>query len=934
MADKMESTGTRLSVGITAPLVTAAGAALKFALEAEESENLFSVSMGNMEEDARKWSEDLRTNLGLNDVELRKTIGTVNVMAKSMGVSETASYEMAKSLTELSKDLESFYNLKGDVAFEKLRSGITGEAEPLKALGIIVNETTVKMTALNHGIIKQGEELNEQQKVLARYITILEGTTAAQGDLARTIDSPTNMLRIMSDRAETLARTVGEILRPYLLELIQVGNELLTWTEDAVNWFKGLDESTKDLIIGFATFTAVLGPLLVGIGAATKVIAGFLAVVAAIASPVGLAVVAIGTLVAAGVALANNWDEVTNAVSNAWSEMVEFIADHVEMILETFGTLVSWIPGFESVINRARESLRNIVDEEQIKRKTEATRKQMAEMGKTFNELAATTTKDSKEIEQANNKLIESLTKEAKEAVTQDEKTLAKRRELARKRIDLEVETGRKTSEQKINFLRSQLKEVEKESEEETKIRNDMVKEYQRLADEEIKIIRDTKNISRREQMEMMASYKKYYESIGDEGAAAAKRIDDAMQEMNRDVLSTSDDMRDQLKYRFKGIGDDWIDMWESSRKAFGSTISDLLHDGGTLKDGFKKLFDAIGKIITDKFGEIVASKAWQTILSGPSGGGVGTAIAQGTAQGATASAVATTTTTAGTAAAAASGNYIVAGLTAGYYFVTEIMPKISGYTKSREFLDSLSTAATQLANLRTEYLKVIDELSKEEIDDFNKAVDNFFETYKSKKSLIPDAMYEPLLKQLQGQILKLPYGRFAKQQIYIESLSSSQRMIWEAETSAAASEYNYLAEQWQKAYLGQPTDTSLGELEQRRQALYNEGGIPSNYYLPNIAIPSFTNVGLQGGLTSGTITPDFIGSYANGGSFIVNKPTMFRAGENGPEKITIGPNGGNFGGSGNTYVFQGPVIMDEITARLFARNQMNSFNLESERFV
>ena len=134
---------------------------------------------------------------------------------------------MSEGLTQLSYDIASFYNLKPEEAFEKLKSGISGESEPLKELGILVNDTTTKTYAYTHGIAKQGEQLTEAQKVQARYGSILQATKNAQGDLARTIDSPTNKLRIMKEQAQQIGIQFGQFLIPILERLIAVIKPLM-----------------------------------------------------------------------------------------------------------------------------------------------------------------------------------------------------------------------------------------------------------------------------------------------------------------------------------------------------------------------------------------------------------------------------------------------------------------------------------------------------------------------------------------------------------------------------------------------------------------------------------------------------------------------------------------------------------------------------------
>ena len=101
------------------------------AMDAVESENLFEVAMGSMAGDARKWSEETSKALGLNAYNVRKNVATYNSMLTSMGLTAQESLKISEGLTQLSYDMASFYNLKPEDAFEKLKSGISGEAEPL-----------------------------------------------------------------------------------------------------------------------------------------------------------------------------------------------------------------------------------------------------------------------------------------------------------------------------------------------------------------------------------------------------------------------------------------------------------------------------------------------------------------------------------------------------------------------------------------------------------------------------------------------------------------------------------------------------------------------------------------------------------------------------------------------------------------------------------
>lgn len=203
-------------------------------MEAIESDNLFSVSLGKYADDVYNWSTEVSNALGLNAVEIRKNTGVIYNMTSSMGLAEKQALTMSKGVTLLANDMASFYNLNTEEAFNKIRAGITGETEPLKALGILVDENTIKQVAYSEGIATTGSELNQQQKVLARYVAIMKQTGNAQGDLARTMDSPANMFRRLKTEIQKCATTIGSIFMPiiqtvvpYIISFVKIiGNAL------------------------------------------------------------------------------------------------------------------------------------------------------------------------------------------------------------------------------------------------------------------------------------------------------------------------------------------------------------------------------------------------------------------------------------------------------------------------------------------------------------------------------------------------------------------------------------------------------------------------------------------------------------------------------------------------------------------------------------
>lgn len=259
VADTLVNAGKTLAVGVTLPIVAAGAAMGKLASESVETENLFSVSVGNMKSQFTSFVNETSKALGINRYELMQTSGMLNVMLTSMGFTSQKAYDMSTAITKLAYDMASFYNLPVDEAIQKLQSGLAGEVEPLRKLGIMVDEATVKSFAYANGIAETGKELTANQKVLARYGVIMQATAKAQGDLARTADSPANALRRLQQMTAQAGAELGKIFVPAIGAVAQGLAGLVSGIANA-------NAGVQGFAIGVAGFAAALGPVIAGIG--------------------------------------------------------------------------------------------------------------------------------------------------------------------------------------------------------------------------------------------------------------------------------------------------------------------------------------------------------------------------------------------------------------------------------------------------------------------------------------------------------------------------------------------------------------------------------------------------------------------------------------------------------------------------------------------
>jgi hypothetical protein len=214
------------------------GWSVKLAAAAQESESLMRESFEGMTEAAIAWSDDLQERLGLNAVELRKQAGFFNLMLESMGLTKDEAFDMSTTLTELAADMASFRDQSFEEMFEKIRSGIAGMSRPLKDIGVNIDDAVMKEFLLKEGIDRSTESMTQAEKVLLRYILILQQTQKDTGDLARTYDSTTNVFRVLWTQVKLLAQELGTELLPVVTSVgVAMRDWLIENREDIIEWF-------------------------------------------------------------------------------------------------------------------------------------------------------------------------------------------------------------------------------------------------------------------------------------------------------------------------------------------------------------------------------------------------------------------------------------------------------------------------------------------------------------------------------------------------------------------------------------------------------------------------------------------------------------------------------------------------------------------------
>lgn len=226
-----------VAVAVGAALATmaaAAGAAgvmfaakgVQIASDLAEVQNVVDVAFGRSADKIDDWAKTATNAYGLSELAAKQYTGTMGAMLKSMNVSGDATVEMSTNLAGLAGDMASFYNLDHDDAWTKIRSGIAGETEPLKQLGINMSVANLEAFALKDGLGKTYAQMSQSEQTVLRYNYLMSVTADAQGDFARTSGSWANQLRTAKLNIDNMSASIGKQLLPSLTGVLQTFNKV------------------------------------------------------------------------------------------------------------------------------------------------------------------------------------------------------------------------------------------------------------------------------------------------------------------------------------------------------------------------------------------------------------------------------------------------------------------------------------------------------------------------------------------------------------------------------------------------------------------------------------------------------------------------------------------------------------------------------------
>lgn len=381
----MMGIGAKMTAGVTAPIVAAGIKAIDSASDLKETINKIDVVFGESAAAMKDWGANSAEAFGLSKQAALDSAGTFGNLFTSMEIGKVVAADMSQGLVELAADMASFNNVDISTVLDAFRSGISGEVEPLRRLGINISAATVEAEAMRLGLVKadvdmrkvtvatsklslaQGVlaektkkygadskeavtarnavataemavekamagsrvELTAAMKAEASYSLFLQQTANAQGDFARTSEGLANAQRILKAQLADAMAALGESLLP-------IAEKIVNALSGMVAKFTALSPETKRFIVIGAGIAAAIGPAVTILGA---LVTGL----GALISPVGLVIGIVGAL---GVAFATNFlgirdkaGEIVAALAPHWEAFKTGLSELKDAAVTKFGEL-------------------------------------------------------------------------------------------------------------------------------------------------------------------------------------------------------------------------------------------------------------------------------------------------------------------------------------------------------------------------------------------------------------------------------------------------------------------------------------------------------------------------------------------------------------------------------------------------------------------
>lgn len=256
--------------GVTSKIIQATRRSSDFI----EQLNVLDVAFNDNTKSIREFTSNIAETLNLDDASLIKMASSFKILANSMGYADEMGTKFSKLMTSITTDTASLFNMTLSDTQAMMQSAVQGQTKALrKRTGVSILDRDVQTTLDVLGIDAYVQDMNSAEKSLARVITMTYRLRESQGDLARTIESPANRFRVLSEQISLLARNIGNVflptisaILPYLNAVLIVLNKLISslatllgFREDAWDTYKAQTDTLSEAFDDLGTSVGGVG---------------------------------------------------------------------------------------------------------------------------------------------------------------------------------------------------------------------------------------------------------------------------------------------------------------------------------------------------------------------------------------------------------------------------------------------------------------------------------------------------------------------------------------------------------------------------------------------------------------------------------------------------------------------------------------------------